>query len=128
MKPSNPKNSSRTKSAKTAKATASPPPAIQLNRANLSETTIVLRLMAHLKRVERGQAVSNLDRICRSLVERAASGDIKAVERIIELIRLLKTNPVKPIEITPDMPLEKASRLYLESIKRTKPDDEYSSE
>jgi hypothetical protein len=126
MKSANPKYSSRTKSTKStksAKPAAAPAPDVELNRARLSEIAIARRVVVHLKRVEPGQTASCLDRACRSLVEQAASGDLKAVGRVIELITLLNKVRANHIEITADMPLEKASRLYLESIKRTTIDD-----
>jgi hypothetical protein len=116
---------SATKSVKISEPSAEPTAGVAPNQAGLRKILLARRLGAHLKKVRPEQKLRDADRVCEALIKLAINGDIKAIQLIFELTRLLDEKPERgrSIEITPDMPLEMASRLYLESIKRTLPDE-----
>ena len=81
--------------------------------------------MAELCKIEPGHADSNLERMCRALVQRARNGNVAACRLIFDWLELLAQrgkgvdfDPKRHARtITPEMTPAEASRLYQETLR-----------
>ncbi len=114
------------KSAEGADTSVAPKGSAEPNRSDSGGSLFARRLAAYLRRPAPGQKISNVDKVYQALIERAVKGDMKAIEKIIESLRLVdakKSGPPWPT-IHSGMSMAEAMPLYLASIKRTTIDDE----
>jgi hypothetical protein len=118
------KTSSGKKSAEGPKTSVAPNAGAKPDRTGWSRQLFDRRLAATLKKTAPGQKKSNLDRVCQTLVEKAAKGDMRALGLVIGPARELEIKPMRRYVLNENMSLVEMSRLYLESIKRTHVDDE----
>ena len=82
-------------------------------------------LIAQLGKIESGQNVSNLQRVCRALVQKAMDGDVAAcrlifdrLEPVAQKVKGVDLGPKRPARtITPGMTAAEAAKLYQDLLR-----------